>query len=276
MTPTMRSFFAVVSLLVLQISTLASAECDQCFFTDEDAADCKVYGQLGDRVLIAWNRASQACLDEFQIKDQAIDPATLEGVFPNSDGSGANVNTFVNYLKFNSGSVVNGLKLSFSDFFDENDTSSGVVFKDSIVVDGTTYDCEASETACYNALKIYFAKEPGASEMQDIGVDLYNQAAVSLEKEQSLVRIRLCAETSSSACEPLATQVNEQKTANPDKFCSAFGLGPAGTTVPGCEGRVVGGSSNTTTPTSAAYYGRPFAGVFVGLMASIFCGALLY
>jgi hypothetical protein len=170
---------------------------------------CKVYGLLGDRVLIAWNRASQACLDEFQIKDQAIDPATLEGVFRKSGGSGANnVNSVVNYLKIQFGVDLDCKwnQTLVSDFFDENDTITGAVFKDSIVVDGTTYDCEASESDCYNAINIYFAMKLGESKMQDIGVDLFNQAAASLEKKQARLRIRLCAEISSSDCEQLATQ----------------------------------------------------------------------
>jgi hypothetical protein len=85
-----------------------------------------------------------------------------------------------------------------------------------------------AESICYDA-----------SEMQAIGVSLYDQQAVSREKEQSLVRIRLCSDsgtsTSSSRCETLSTQVQEVLAANPSKYCSAFGLGPASYTIPGCD-----------------------------------------
>ena len=39
------------------------------------------------------------------------------------------------------------------------------------------------------------------------------------------MRIRLCSDGPEEVCEPLSTQVQDVKAANPDKFCSAFGLG---------------------------------------------------
>ena len=57
-------------------------------------------------------------------------------------------------------------------------------------------------------------------------------------------------------------QVQDVKAANPDKFCSAFGLGPGSKTLPDCAGPAGGGNG-----TDAAT-GRPFsARVAVGVVA---------
>jgi hypothetical protein len=45
----------------------AYAQCDACLYTADDASDCKDYGQLGGET-VAWPRASQECLDVYQIK----------------------------------------------------------------------------------------------------------------------------------------------------------------------------------------------------------------
>jgi hypothetical protein len=249
----------IVVVVILSGSSV-SASCNQCQFNDNDATDCKVYGQLGDGNLIPWTKASQDCLDIFDIKDEAIDPNTLVGVFPNPDGSNGNANSFINYLRFNSGSVANGIKLSFDIFFQEGNDSLAVL-KDTIDVAGISYDCKSSESNCYNAMKTYFGTSPGSSEMQAIGVSLYDQQALSREKEQSLVRIRLCSDNgaSTSSCEPLSAQVQEVLAANPSTFCSAFGLGPASYAIPGCNNNnpSTTGSSSTTNPTSGAPWEMP-------------------
>jgi len=68
--------------------------CNQCQFNDNDATDCKFYGQLGDGDLIPWTKASQDCLSMFNIKDETVNPNTLVvGIFPNDpDGSNGNAN----------------------------------------------------------------------------------------------------------------------------------------------------------------------------------------
>ena len=205
----------------------------QCSFSSADPADCVAYGQLGDGDLIPWSIASQECLDLYKIKDEAIDPGMLESIFPSPDGTGGSVSGFVNYLRFDDGSVASSIKAGFPQFYDESDMMAGKMeLKDEIVVDGETIVCSSdmggSQTDCYNAMKVYFASEPGASEMAGVGQQLYNAAAVSREKEQSIVRIRLCEEGGAAECGDVSGQVLEVMTGNPDKFCSAYGLGPAG------------------------------------------------
>ncbi|MCU0384216.1 MAG: HAMP domain-containing histidine kinase [Cyclobacteriaceae bacterium] len=76
------------------------------------------------------------------------------------------------------------------------------------------------------------------------------------QKEQSLVRIRLCAETASDVCEPLASQVAAFKANHTSKNCSAFGLGPAGVSIPGC-GNSTGSSTTSSTSTSKGTSSAP-------------------
>ena len=122
--------------------------------------------------------------------------------------------------------------------------------KDEIVVDGETIVCSSdmggSQSDCYNGMKIYFASEPGASEMAGVGQQLYNAAAVSREKEQSIVRIRLCEEGGAAECGAISDQVLVVMADNPDKFCSAYGLGPAGYDYPKCFESDSGSSSGAT------------------------------
>ena len=209
-----------------------------CQFLDSDPPDCKVYGQLGDDVLIGWSKASQECLDLHSIKVQSIDPNTLKGMFPNPDGSGANPSAFVNYLRFQAGtSAVNGIRLSFDEFFAEDVTRAGTaVLRETIVVKGVTYECKPSENDCWNtALKTYFAEEPGKSEMEEVAVDLYNRQKLDRELEQSTVRIAICSE-SGDVCEPLKAEIEDRK--KNASGCSAFGLGPAENEIPpSCTGQ---------------------------------------
>ena len=233
------------ALLLGDIPNKASAEAPcQCTFTSVYPADCVVYGQLGDGNLIPWAVASQGCLDTFKIKDEAIGPKTLSNIFPNADGTGGSVSGFVNYMRFNDGSVASSIKAGFPQFYAESDVSPGKMdLLDEIMVDGTTTSCSSGggESYCYNAMKSYFGTEPGASEMAGVGEQLYNVAAVSREKEQSLVRIRLCQDGATAECGALSDQVQETMASNSDKFCSAYGLGPAGYDYPKCGG---GGGSD--------------------------------
>jgi len=177
----------------------------QCSFTSADPPGCVAYGQLGDGNLIPWAVASQECLDLYKIKDEAIDSDLLESIFPNPDGSDGSTSGFVNFLRFEDGSVASSIKAGFPRFYEESNTMAGKMeVKDAIVVDGETITCSSdmggSQSDCFNAMKVYFASEPGASDMAGVGQQLYNAAAVSREKEQSAVRIRLCMEGGAPEC----------------------------------------------------------------------------
>lgn len=242
---------------VVSVSASA-AECDSCKYDGSDAADaddndCKVYGQLGDDVLIAYNKASQDCLDAHSIKVEAVDATMLSSMFPNANGTDANVNALVSFLKNDGGAAVNAILLSMDFFFVEaagNGNGQKPVFLDSIIVEGITYDCTASESDCWNALKTYFANtQDGQDILQSVGQDLYAKAAVGRELEQSTVRIAICnngAMATDGSCDALAAQIEELKTANPDKACSAFGLGPAENAIPGCDDNNDGNDETTT------------------------------
>lgn len=238
------SFTGLVPFL-LSFCTGIYGECDQCQFTSNDAEDCKVYGAIDDE-LIAWNRASTDCLDLYNILIASIDPSSVGCSNPQ------NVNSFVNGIKFEiiPNSVRGGLGESQVGFFEEQ---NGVyVLKDTITIDGTTIDCEASESDCYNAMKDYFAVSPGAEEMDQVCETVVNKQSLDRELEQSAVRNRLCTDVKAgvslpSVCEPLASQVSEEVQSNPDKDCSGFQFGPGNKVPPGCEDTLAGDSSNPTS-----------------------------
>ena len=77
------------------------------------------------------------------------------------------------------------------------------------------------------------------------------------------MRIRLCSDGPEEVCEPLSTQVQDVKAANPDRFCSAFGLGPGSKTLPDCAGPAGGGNG-----TDAATARRLCAAVGVVVVAA--------
>jgi hypothetical protein len=269
-----------------QTEESVSAPPCQCSFSSADPPGCVAYGQLGDGVLIPWPVASQDCLDLYKIKDEAIDPSMLEGMFPAPDGSGGSVSGFVNYLRFDGGSVASGIQAGFPQFYEESDAmAGGMELREEIVVDGVTTVCSSdrggSQSDCYNAMKGYFASEPGASEMAGVGRQLYNAAAVSREKEQSIVRIRLCEEGGAAECGATSVEVLAKMEANPDKFCSAYGLGPAGYDYPKCfdGGEGASGTGSTTMggdDTSPAAYWKlgGGAGALLGFL-SLVCIAFM-
>ena len=249
----------------------------QCSFTSADPPGCVAYGQLGDGNLIPWAVASQECLDLYKIKDEAIDSDLLESIFPNPDGSDGSTSGFVNFLRFEDGSVASSIKAGFPRFYEESNTMAGKMeVKDAIVVDGETITCSSdmggSQSDCFNAMKVYFASEPGASEMAGVGQQLYNAAAVSREKEQSAVRIRLCMEGGAPECGATSEMVLKKMEENKDKFCSAFGLGPEPYDYPKCFG---GGSGSTsaggddTSPAASAKIGGAALLIFVGLSSRV-------
>jgi len=265
--------------LVSALSEQVETPC-QCSFTSADPPGCVAYGQLGDGNLIPWAVASQECLDLYKIKDEAIDSDLLESIFPNPDGSNGSTSGFVNFLRFEDGSVASSIKAGFPQFYEESDTMAGKMeVKDAIVVDGETITCSSdmggSQSDCFNAMKVYFASEPGASEMAGVGQQLYNAAAVSREKEQSVVRIRLCMEGGAPECGAASEMVLKKMEENQDKYCSAFGLGPEPYDYPKCLGGGSGsvgvtsvGGDDTSPAASAEIGGAAALLIFVGLSSS--------
>ena len=102
---------------------------------------------------------------------------------------------------------------------------------------------------------------PGAAEMAAAGRTLWARQRSSREKEQALVHIRLCSDGPEDVCEPLSTQVQDVKAANPDKYCSAFGLGPGSKTLPDCAGPA--GGNGTDAATARPFSARVAVGVVV-------------
>lgn len=259
------------------VSAATTVPCNCEFSGDNDTEGCVVYGQLGDGELIPWNVAPQACLDYYSIKDEAIDPNSLTDMFPNPDGTGGNPGFFVNYLRFDDGSIASGFKASFPQFFIESTTQPGkMVLQEEIKVGSLTYVCSpdkgGNEGSCWTAIRTYFSREPGDAEMAAIGKSLYGQQAVSREKEQVLVRIRICSDgpPDGGECGALAEQVQKVKENNPDKFCSAFGLGPkAGNTYPKCGEENINSDDSSGAAVSSfsvGFYAAAAAATFHGMV----------
>ena len=257
------TFLSYTILLILGLIHPASAECDQCFFTSDDDADCLVYGKIDGR-FVSYPRASQACLDAYEIKVAVVDPFSV-GCDP------INVNTFVNYGVKNgvlSNSVLAGLGIAEGGFFDEVDGMN--VLKDSITVEGTTYDCEASSSDCYNAMKTYFATAAGMVEVNQVCTTIVNKVFLGKETEQNVLRDRLCLEkdegaTLDSACDNVAQSIQAKRDVEPDLPCQNFAFGTANSTVPGCKGKgpSLGGSNNNSTSSSMLLPYASVLGAFV-------------
>ena len=220
-----------------------TAACDQCQFVDSiDASNCKVYGTI-DGMLVAWDRANQECLGAYNVKISSLDPLSA------GCGEVANVNSFVNAIRF--GTLENSVLGGLGDNFFVQGANGVYSLNDSIVVSGTTYDCEASASNCYNAMKDYFATTSGMQEMQDVCETLRAKVFVDKELEQSTLRIRLCEEIQSgvvvnAACTALGDQVDSQMEVYPEKECSGFAFGTGTKAIPGCATSPTG-----VTPVSA-------------------------
>jgi hypothetical protein len=262
------------AVLLLLISSSSSSTVDEednlcpCKFDGSDASDCRVYGQLGDDVLIPWFLASQQCLDEHNIKISAIPSYTLEGMC-----NPPNANAFVNYLKFDSGSASASIKQSYSQFWDGDANPITLV----PTINGV--DCDSDASGCWNEVKAFFASNP--SEIESNCQTFYNAARKDLELEQNTVRISICnskmdtIEIGSGVCGDLHTQVEDMKMSYPEKACSAFGLGPVtgGSEKPptchdGEVGSTSGGYGNSTSSISSATISR----VHFALRLFIFVG----
>mmetsp|Transcript_28559 Transcript_28559/g.88367 ORF Transcript_28559/g.88367 Transcript_28559/m.88367 type:complete len:262 (+) Transcript_28559:147-932(+) len=238
------------ALLVIASTGSTTRACvPRCRFDGADPPDCVVYGQLGDGELIAFHRASQDCLDQFSIKDQAVDEDQLEIMFPNADGTGGRPSAFVSWLRFDGGAVVESQKASFPQIFVE--VGGKMVLRDAVALDGVQggneINCDPA-SACWQAFKLWLG-DRGADEMADVGRTLWARMASSRELEQALVRVRLCSDGDPAAvCAPLAAQVADLTVQRPDKACSAFGLGPGSRDLPDCA---PGGNGTNATDAAA-------------------------
>lgn len=243
--------FAFATLLPFLFSIPAVyAECDQCQFDgNDDASTCYDYGLIDNSVLIAWPLASQDCLDSYDIviSSPSGDPALVC----------ASANSFVNELRLGSSlaQAKQGLGVDEGGFF--NDDATGTL-KDSITINGQTYDCEASSSDCYTAMKDYFGSDAaGQEEMQQVCDQLQNRVSNDKQLEQSTLRNRLCLETAESGaesipnvCEPLYSELQTQMAAYPDKNCAGFAFGVQNMVIPGCEDVGTGNSGSSGSSTA--------------------------
>jgi hypothetical protein len=248
--PNRSNLGSLLAIIVVLASPAASSTCAEypvCQFNDEDSSDCRDYGLVNNAILVPWYVGSQDCMDAYNIQITSIDPST----------SCASASAFVNSLRFgdlSSSTSKLGLGVSQDGFFEQQDGSGGtttIVLKDNITIDGTTYDCTASEADCYNAMKPYFeSNEDGMLEMQQVCETLYDKVRADKQLEQSTLRIRLCDVASSGSavdgtCEPLATQVAGEAEAYGVTKCSALGFGVGNKTIEPCGGSGGDGGNST-------------------------------
>lgn len=233
-------FFLTTSLLLVSFVPPVHSSCLQCQFVSSDPSDCIVYGAI-DGDLLAWTKADADCLAAYNIKIDSIDVNTV------GCGSTSSTSAFVNAIRF--GTLPNSIRGGLGSGFFVQGTNGLYSLADSITVDGTSYSCEDSESACYTALQTYFASGTGATEMEQVCDTVRNQVAVDRELEQSTVRIQMCQDptTGSAVCGDLVQEMEERVDVYSNKACSAFGLGPGSIAIPGCDG-----VSSTTTTTATA------------------------
>ncbi|KAL3911904.1 MAG: hypothetical protein SGILL_007097 [Bacillariaceae sp.] len=251
--------------LLTATARVAVAECDQCQFDGKDATDCKDYGLIDNSVLVAWPLGSQDCLDEYNIKlaSPSGDPSLVC----------ASGNSFVNELRLGSSlsQAKQGLGVDEGGFF--NDDATGTL-KDTITINGQTYDCEANSNDCYNAMKDYFDNDPsGIQEKQQVCDQLQNRVFNDKQLEQSTLRTRLCLESREGAtipqsiCNPLWQELQAKMNEYPDKDCQGFAFGVQNMVVPGCEGQENGngngGSGETRLFVTLTILTAPILAIFL-------------
>jgi hypothetical protein len=200
----------------------------------EDEAECRSYGQLGDGELIPWYRANQTCLDEYQIKNAAIDQETLLAICPYENSTDVDIQLLMNEIRYNPSPATRAIQASYSNFWTESNVTAGSYELVNVVSDGRNNpNCIESATLCWGIIREYFTSNVEATDTAC--KELHARNRFEMDLEQSTIRIRLCQEVddgttdlSSSLllCEPLVTQIKEVKAMNPSKACSAFGLGP--------------------------------------------------
>jgi hypothetical protein len=222
----------VISILTPRAHT-ATPPCP-CLFDvpPDEEADCRVYGQLGDGNLIPWYRASQDCLDAYNIKDQVLDEDTVWRMCPYVNGTNINTDEFTILIRFDTSTTANAARLYYPEFF-TGDSNQAVLNASIVTDDGIYIDCQAEATRCWNRVKVFVVQQ--SSRLVAFCQDLHKNRINSIEKEQSFARIRICEENNSTdgVCEPLAAQVEDIKGQQTNQsWCSAFGLGPASYPLP--------------------------------------------
>ncbi|KAG7365786.1 hypothetical protein IV203_028456 [Nitzschia inconspicua] len=238
------SSLVALFLVAVQWISLVNGDCDQCRYDGNDASDCFDYGLIDNSVLIAWPLGGPECLETYDIvvSSPSGDPSLIC----------ASANAFVNELRLGSSlsQAKQGLGVQEGGGF-FNDDATGTL-KDSISIDGQTYDCEASSSDCYDAMKEYFDNHhQGRFEMQQVCQQLRNRIMNDKQLEQSVLRTRLCLESLEgddipSTCEPLWTELQTQMDAYPDKDCQGFAFGVQDMVIPGCEGTTEDGDGDGT------------------------------
>ncbi|GKY95485.1 hypothetical protein MPSEU_000510100 [Mayamaea pseudoterrestris] len=256
----MNQLLALLYLLLSLTNLSVAQENCSCSFTvsadDEDG--CKVYGQLGNDVLIPYNRASQDCLDKFNIRIRALDTDQVESLC----GPPVSVTGLVNFIKFDSSSAANALKSQLSPmFFDSNEDGSVYTLRSNITSssDGSNslIDCTASSSDCWSEISNYLTNDDkGAALLETMCDELYARLNNGYELEQSTVRIAICnaiadtQTTGSDSCTDLYDQISDiQASDAAPNDCSAFGLGPAENEIPDA---CVSGPATTTDDDDAA------------------------
>ena len=228
------SVFPFVLLLAALTSTNAACP---CLYTDDDAEDCLVYGTI-DGELVPWMRASQECLDIYDINIRPPDPSSIC----------ATSNGFVDSLRsgrLSSNALKLGLGISQIDggFWAEGETNNLPVIKDNITINGITTVCtpQVAQLNCYTAMKPYFENDAdGQQEMADACETLDTQRRKSLEFEQSTLRLRLCIEknqgsTIRQVCDEIWQEVSQKIEENPAKGCEFISVGPGTISLPECD-----------------------------------------
>ncbi|KAL7536867.1 hypothetical protein ACHAXR_007444 [Thalassiosira sp. AJA248-18] len=255
-----RSFlgFAVVASVLAASSASSSApDCAEypiCQFDgDQQQGTCRDYGYIneddGTKTLIPWHIGSDGCMAEFNIQISSLDPTS----------SCSSANGFVNSLRFGdlaSSTAKLGLGVGAmppDGFFEQANSYSTIALKDSITIDGTSYDCAVSESGCYNAMKPYFESDPsGEKEMEDVCSKLEGQVKVDAQLEQSTLRNAMCQQISSASsttqalCEPLWGQLEQIILQHPSKECSGYSFGIGNTALPPCDGSAADSSTPIT------------------------------
>lgn len=233
------SLLVVVGAFVSHHNVVVAAEESEannycmCTFAmaPENEPNCRVYGQLGDGTLIPWHRANQTCLDDLNIKVESMDPETLANICPYANHTDSNVNALISTMKNSPSPATRAIQAYYGDYWSESNVTAGNYEFHDVVFDSrqSAVDCAASESNCWGVVKEYFANTPDA--MSQNCLEFHNRQATNAELEQSTARINLCNVNRGEptpSCEPLPAQVQTIQGENPDKACSAFGLGPAG------------------------------------------------
>jgi len=255
-------FTVVVALLLVSLSTGEGDPCPCAFDREpEQEKDCKVYGQVGGS-LIAWDRADHTCLDMYNISERAMETDVLYRMCPHPNETTVDVQAFMNYIRYTDGTVANNIKLAYPNFFKEDEGTNSVRFPDSITTQtGTVLNCTSTPSFCWDHVKIHFSVN-----QREIGVfcaEFHSRMKNELKLEQSLVRSRLCTESSAPDCEPLASRVREVVAANPNLNCEALGTGPGTAELPDAE------TCGVETPNSGAMRAAAGLVLIIGVLVNL-------